>query len=108
MFRVARAVLLSLVWLGVVRAAASAVPANRLDAAYLGALWTKGFETPSAQNPVGTGGPASGCFRHDELVANVQRHVAEAHPDLIEGLSRDDVLAMANNSLITRSEGGSR
>jgi hypothetical protein len=98
MFRFARAVLLSFVALGVVRAAASAVAVNRLDAAYLGALWTEGFETPSAENPVGTGGPASGCFRHDELVADVQRHVRRAHPDLIEGLSRDDVLAMASKA----------
>jgi ABC-type nitrate/sulfonate/bicarbonate transport system substrate-binding protein len=108
MFRFARAVLLSLVALGVVRAAASAVAASRLDAFYLGALWTEVFETPSAENPFATGGPGSGCFHHDELVANVQRHVAEAHPDLIEELSRDDVLAMASKSLTTRSEGGSR
>lgn len=31
----------------------------------------------------------------DELVANVQRHVADAHPDLVGKLSRDDVLAIA-------------
>jgi hypothetical protein len=41
----------------------------------------------------------------DELVANVQRHVAEAHPDLVGKLSRDDILAMG---LTTRREGGSR
>jgi hypothetical protein len=34
----------------------------------------------------------------DELVANVQRHVAEAHPDLIGKLTRDDILAMANRA----------
>jgi predicted small metal-binding protein len=34
----------------------------------------------------------------DELVANVERHVAEAHPDLIGKLSRDDVLAMAKQA----------
>jgi hypothetical protein len=34
----------------------------------------------------------------DELVANVQRHVAEAHPDLIGKLSRDDILAMADEA----------
>ena len=31
----------------------------------------------------------------DELLANVQHHVAEAHPDLVETLSRADVLAIA-------------
>jgi predicted small metal-binding protein len=31
----------------------------------------------------------------DELLANVERHVADAHPDLIGKLSRDDVLAIA-------------
>jgi hypothetical protein len=29
----------------------------------------------------------------DQLFANVERHVAEAHPDLVGQLSRDDVLA---------------
>jgi hypothetical protein len=29
----------------------------------------------------------------DELVAQVERHIAEAHPDLVEKLSRDDILA---------------
>jgi hypothetical protein len=29
----------------------------------------------------------------DQLLANVERHVAEAHPDLVGKLSRDDVLA---------------
>jgi predicted small metal-binding protein len=31
----------------------------------------------------------------DELVQKVDRHVAEKHPELIGKLSRDDVLAMA-------------
>lgn len=31
----------------------------------------------------------------DELVAQVQVHVAKVHPDLVGKLSRDDVLAMA-------------
>jgi hypothetical protein len=31
----------------------------------------------------------------DELVANVKRHVAEAHPDLVGKLSRGDILASA-------------
>jgi hypothetical protein len=54
--------LLALVALSVVPAAAGAVPAKERDAAYLGALWTKVLETPSAQNSFGTGGPAFGCF----------------------------------------------
>lgn len=29
----------------------------------------------------------------DQLLENVERHVAEAHPDLVGKLSRDDVLA---------------
>ena len=44
----------------------------------------------------------------DELVANVKRHVAAAHPDLVGKLSRDDILAAANEALTTHSEGGSR
>jgi hypothetical protein len=31
----------------------------------------------------------------DELIAAVERHVAEQHPDLVGKLSRDDILAMA-------------
>ena len=31
----------------------------------------------------------------DELVATVERHVAEAHPELVGKLGRDDILAMA-------------
>jgi predicted small metal-binding protein len=34
----------------------------------------------------------------DELVANVKRHVAEAHPDLVGKLSRDDILAAADEA----------
>jgi hypothetical protein len=34
----------------------------------------------------------------DELVANAERHVAEAHPDLVGKLSRDEVLAMAEEA----------
>ena len=29
----------------------------------------------------------------DELVAHVERHIAEAHPDLVGKLSREDILA---------------
>jgi hypothetical protein len=68
MFRFGRAALLAMVALSVAPAAASAVPAHK-DTAYLGALWTKVFETPSAQNPFGTGGPGSGCFRLGDTVA---------------------------------------
>ena len=31
----------------------------------------------------------------DELVEKVERHVSEAHPELVGKLSRDDVLVMA-------------
>lgn len=31
----------------------------------------------------------------DELVARVERHVDDAHPDLVGKLSRDDILASA-------------
>jgi len=34
----------------------------------------------------------------DELLANVQRHVAEAHPDLVGKLSRAAVLAIAKEA----------
>ena len=34
----------------------------------------------------------------DELLANVQRHVAEAHPDLVGKLSRADVLAIVKEA----------
>jgi hypothetical protein len=61
MLRFARVVLLSVAALSVIPAGASAVPSNK-DATYLAALWTTVFETPSAQNPFGTGGPASACL----------------------------------------------
>ena len=48
--------------------AAGAVPAKKLDT-NLGALWTKVFETPSAQNSFGTGGSAYGCFNLGGTVA---------------------------------------
>jgi hypothetical protein len=34
----------------------------------------------------------------DELVANVERHVADAHPDLVGKLSRHDILASATEA----------
>jgi hypothetical protein len=44
----------------------------------------------------------------DELIANVERHVADAHPDLVGKLSRADILAMAESSLTRRDERASR
>jgi hypothetical protein len=44
----------------------------------------------------------------DELAANVDRHVAEAHPDLVGKLSRDDILAAATETVATRAEGDPR
>ena len=44
----------------------------------------------------------------DELVANAERHIAEAHPDLVGKLSRDEILAMGQSGLTTRGEGGLR
>ena len=32
----------------------------------------------------------------DEIVAEVEQHVAEDHPDLVGKLSRDDILAMSD------------
>ena len=34
----------------------------------------------------------------DELVAKVERHVADAHADLVGKLSRDDILASATKA----------
>jgi predicted small metal-binding protein len=34
----------------------------------------------------------------DELVQKVERHVAEAHPDLVGKMTRDDTLAMAEEA----------
>jgi hypothetical protein len=31
----------------------------------------------------------------DELVANVERHLADAHPDLVGKVAREDILASA-------------
>ena len=68
MSRIARALLLAAATFAVAAPAASAVPAKKLDT-NLAALWTKVFETPSAQNPFGTGGAASGCFNLGGTVA---------------------------------------
>jgi hypothetical protein len=34
----------------------------------------------------------------DELAASVERHIAEAHPDLVGKVSREDVLAAAKEA----------
>jgi hypothetical protein len=44
----------------------------------------------------------------DQLVANVERHVADSHTDLVGKLSRDEILAMGRSGPTTRGEGGSR
>jgi hypothetical protein len=59
--RFVRILLLAAVTLCVAAPAASAVPSKKLDA-NLGALWTTVLETPSAQNPFGSGGPAFACI----------------------------------------------
>jgi hypothetical protein len=68
MSRIARALLLAAATFAVAAPAAGAVPAKKLNT-NLAALWTKVFETPSAQNPFGTGDAASGCFNLDGTVA---------------------------------------
>jgi hypothetical protein len=40
-------------------------------------------------------GEVSRAETEDELIASVERHVAEQHPDLVGTFSRDDILAMA-------------
>ena len=35
---------------------------------------------------------------NDELVHAVEKHVAEAHPDLVGKMTRDDILAMAEEA----------
>jgi hypothetical protein len=34
----------------------------------------------------------------DELAANVERHLAEAHPDLVGKVSREDIVAAAKEA----------
>ncbi len=34
----------------------------------------------------------------DELVQKVEQHVSQAHPDLVGKMSRDDILAMAEEA----------
>ena len=61
MSRLARIVVVAAATLCVAAPAASAVPVKKLDE-NLGALWTAVLETPSAQNPFGTGGSAFACW----------------------------------------------
>jgi hypothetical protein len=68
MSRRSRILLLATVTLCVAAPAASAVPVKKLDDS-LGALWTTVLETPSAQNPFGTGGSAFACINLGGTVA---------------------------------------
>jgi hypothetical protein len=68
MSRLARILLLAAVLLCVAASPAGAVPTKKLDD-NLAALWTVALQTPSAQNPFGTGGPATGCFDLGHTVA---------------------------------------
>jgi hypothetical protein len=61
MSRLARIVLVAAATLGVAAPAASAVPVKTLDD-NLAALWTTLLETPSAENPFGSGGSAFACI----------------------------------------------
>ena len=61
-FRLVAAPLIAMATLGLAAPAASAAPAPVKFNADLAALWTKVFETPSAQNSFGTGGAAFGCW----------------------------------------------
>jgi uncharacterized protein YndB with AHSA1/START domain len=38
----------------------------------------------------------------DELAANVEHHIAEAHPDLVGKVAREDILAAAKEALVLR------
>ena len=67
-FRFAVLPLLAAVTLGLAAPAASAAPATKLDA-NLAAMWTTVLQTPSAQNPFGSGGPASECINLGGTVA---------------------------------------
>jgi hypothetical protein len=66
--RLVRILLLVALTLCVAAPAASAVPTKKLDDT-LGALWTTVLETPSAQNPFGSGGSAFACFDLGGIVA---------------------------------------
>jgi hypothetical protein len=66
--RLVRILLLVALTLCVAAPAASAVPAKKLDDT-LGALWTTVLQTPSAQNPYGSGRSAFACFDLGGIVA---------------------------------------
>jgi hypothetical protein len=68
--RLVRILLLAAVTLCVAAPAASAVPSKKLDD-YLAELWTTVLETPSAQNPYGSGGSAFACFDLGGTVAPI-------------------------------------
>jgi hypothetical protein len=68
--RLAAVLLLAAVALGFVAPAANAVPKKKLDD-YLAALWTTVLETPSAQNPFGSGGMAFACLDLGGTVAPI-------------------------------------
>lgn len=40
-------------------------------------------------------GEVTSAETEDELIASVERHLAEQHPDLVGKFSREDILAMA-------------
>jgi hypothetical protein len=61
-FRLVAVPLLAMATLGLAAPAASAAPAPVKFNADLAALWTRVFETPSAQNSFGTGGAAFACW----------------------------------------------
>ena len=79
MSRLARTLVLAAVGLCLAAPAASAVPAKKLDN-YLGALWTTVLETPSTQNPFGTGGPAFACFNLGGTVAPLRPAASSRAP----------------------------
>ena len=68
MSRLARMLLVGVLLPCVVVPAAEAVPTKKLDD-NLAALWTTVFQTPSAENPFGTGSAAFGCFNLGGTVA---------------------------------------
>jgi len=68
MSRIIRSLLLAVIALVATAPAAHAAPTKRLDE-LLTTLWTNVLETPSAQNPFGTGGSAYACFDLDGTVA---------------------------------------
>jgi predicted small metal-binding protein len=44
------------------------------------------------------GGETVSAETDDELVSKVEAHVAEAHPEMVGTMSREDILAMAEDS----------